>query len=104
MDELSRLLRNNLFEVYEGTYAEFKEEDAHEPEVIEEFIKTIEKRLKSPDTTQWLYGDVMEHTAANPHYGMDNGQNIALNDKYPYRSSGIRTRRWSGTTIMHNKE
>lgn len=84
MDELSRLLRNNLFDVYEGTYAEFKEEDAHEPEVIEEFIETIEKRLNSPDTTQWLYGEVMEHTAANPHYGLDNGQNIALDDKYLY--------------------
>ena len=52
MDELRRLLRNNLFDVYEGTYVEFKEEDVHEPEVIEEFIETIEKRLNSPDTTQ----------------------------------------------------
>lgn len=84
MDELRRLLRNNLFDVYEGTYAEFKEEEAHEPEVIEEFIETIEKRLNNPDTTQWLYGDVMEHTDANPHYGSDNSQKIALDDKYLY--------------------
>lgn len=71
MEELSGSLRNNLFEVYEGTQAFFKKKDAHEQEIVEEFIGMIEKQMNG-------------HNAANPHYDMYSFQNIGMDEKYIY--------------------
>lgn len=83
IEDLSRILRNNHFEILEGTTAFFKEEDAHESEKIEEFILEIEDDINTIDWNQFN-GDEIEHTLNNPHYCAHSFQNIGLDDNYIY--------------------
>ena len=45
IEQLTQTLRAGIFEVYTGTYSEFRDEDAHKPEEIENFVQSFKENL-----------------------------------------------------------
>lgn len=72
VEQLTETLRAGNFEVYTGTYSEFRDEDAHEREVIEGFIEALKEKLSEEPTES----------------GFDrfSSQNIGLDEKNIYVS------------------
>ncbi len=78
IEQLTQTLRAGSFEVYTGTYSEFRDEDAHKPEEIENFIQAIKENL------------AYEKTESD--FNRFSSQNIGLDEKniyiyFPYNIS-----------------
>ena len=78
IDQLTQTLRAGIFEVYTGTYSEFRDEDAHKPEEIENFVQAFKENL------------AYEKTESG--FNRFSSKNIGLDDKniyiyFPYNIS-----------------
>lgn len=70
LDEVQEVLQRGDFEVYAGTYSEFSDEDAHNPDVINCFVETFKEQI-SANTTEGSFDRF-------------SSQNIGLDQRYLY--------------------
>lgn len=78
IEQLTQTLQAGIFEVYTGTYSEFRDEDAHKPEEIENFIQAFKENLAYQKTESG--------------FNRFSSQNIGLDEKniyiyFPYNIS-----------------
>ena len=70
LDEVQEVLQMGDFEVYAGTYFEFNEEDAHDPDVIHCFVETFKEQIRVSTT--------------EGSFDRFSSQNIGLDKQYLY--------------------
>ena len=50
IDAVLEVLKSGNFEVYAGTYSEFSDEDAHDPDVVSCFMETFQEQIRTSTT------------------------------------------------------